>query len=137
MQAQGYFYREVYSLCYVLMGLWPLSHGFNFIRSNSGLLATWTAACFSMASFTFLPVVKVESVNLMQVSISFTYISSSIADSDLSLLGGSIMCLIGLFYLAFGDYLLRRSEVAKASMEDDTRAGFARIILGVQVSFFV
>ncbi|KAI9888145.1 MAG: Glycosyl phosphatidyl inositol anchor synthesis [Watsoniomyces obsoletus] len=108
--AQGYFHREVYSLCYVLMGLWPAVYGFDFIRLNSGLMAIWAAACFSMASFTFLPVVKVENVNLI-------------------LLGGSVMCLVGLLYLLFENRLTGRLKV---SMQDDTKTGLARVVLGVQ-----
>ena len=64
-QVQGYFDREIFSYCYVLLGLWPVSYGLDFVNANAALVATWTVACVSMGTFTLLPVVKVESINLM------------------------------------------------------------------------
>ena len=64
-QVQGYFDREIFSYCYVLLGLWPVSYGLDFVNANVALVATWTVACVSMGTFTLLPVVKVESLNLM------------------------------------------------------------------------
>jgi phosphatidylinositol glycan class N len=64
---QGYFHREVFSLCYVLAASWPAFIGKRFVVENQVLAATWAVSCIMMSLFTLLPVVKVESISLMYV----------------------------------------------------------------------
>jgi Phosphatidylinositolglycan class N (PIG-N) len=39
------------------------------MRENKVLIATWVAVCLVMSTFTFLPVVKVEDITMMYVSV--------------------------------------------------------------------
>lgn len=48
-----------------MAAFWPLFYGLKFIKANKVLLTTWFVACFAMSAFTLLPVLKVESVELM------------------------------------------------------------------------
>ena len=87
MQVQSYFHREVFSLCYMLGAIWPASYGQQFLLRNRALVATWALSCVLMSVFTFLPVVKVESLALVMA-------------------GGAMMFTIGFFYLIFQDRLV-------------------------------
>lgn len=62
---QSYFHREIFTVCFALGALWPVVHGFTFIRSHVLLSATWALGCGLMSSFTLLPVIKVENLDTM------------------------------------------------------------------------
>lgn len=62
---QSYFHREIFTVCFALGALWPVIHGFSFIRSHALLSATWALGCGLMSSFTLLPVIKVENLDTM------------------------------------------------------------------------
>lgn len=62
---QSYFHREIFTVCFALGALWPVIHGFSFIRSHPLLSATWSLGCGLMSSFTLLPVIKVENLDTM------------------------------------------------------------------------
>lgn len=62
---QSYFHREIFTVCFALGALWPVIHGFTFIRSHALLSATWALGCGLMSSFTLLPVIKVENLDTM------------------------------------------------------------------------
>ena len=64
-QVLSYFYRIVYTICYILAASWPLFYGQNFILRRKSLVATWTVASLSMSTFTLLPAIKVEDINVM------------------------------------------------------------------------
>lgn len=64
-QALGYTHRQVFSALYILVAFWPAFYGTQFVQTNMALIATWAAVCFTMSTFTFLPVVKVENVIMM------------------------------------------------------------------------
>lgn len=64
---QSYYHREVYTICYVLAIVWPVSYGVQFVRDNSVICITWALACAAMSIFTLLPAIKVESATLMLV----------------------------------------------------------------------
>lgn len=66
-QVQSYFYREIYTVCYLLAIVWPLFYGKDFVLQNKVLVATWGLECFVMSLFTLLPANKVESLNFMYV----------------------------------------------------------------------
>ena len=67
LKVQGYSHREMFSICFIFAAFWPAVYGWDFLRQNTRLLATWALACFAMSVFTLLPVVKVEDINLMFV----------------------------------------------------------------------
>lgn len=108
----SYFHREIYTICYIMGGLWPLTMGFNFVKSHGPLLLMWIISCGLMSGFTLLPVVKVEDIDMV------TY-------------GGGLMFFTGLLYLIFEENIIRsgsspfRGIVSKGS----------RNIMGVQVRF--
>jgi len=66
----GYFHRHVFSICFLLAALWPLTYGGKFWNRNKVLVGSWALCCLVMSSFTLLPVVKQESLPLMFVIMS-------------------------------------------------------------------
>lgn len=62
---QSYFHREIFTVCFALGALWPVFHGFGFIRSHAFLTGTWALGCGLMSVFTLLPVIKVENIDTM------------------------------------------------------------------------
>ena len=64
-QALGYIYREILSVLYIIGAFWPLANGFAFNRRHLSLCLTWFISCLVMSTFTLLPAMKAEDVNLM------------------------------------------------------------------------
>jgi phosphatidylinositol glycan class N len=62
---QSYFHREIFTVCFALGALWPVVHGFGFIRSHALLSVTWALGCGLMSTFTLLPVIKMENIDTM------------------------------------------------------------------------
>jgi phosphatidylinositol glycan class N len=67
LKVQSYFHRDIYTICFVLAGFWPLFYGAKFLRANKLLVGTWAVACGLMSLFTLLPVVKTEHADTMYV----------------------------------------------------------------------
>lgn len=114
IMVQSYYHREMYTLCYLLAIVWPLSYGLEFVRQNWIISTTWALACASMSIFTVLPAIKVE-------------------DSRLILTGGFLMLLIGILYIAF-----EKSAIVPATSSQDGLAApktdrVSRILTGVQI----
>jgi phosphatidylinositol glycan class N len=65
LQVQSYYYREVYTVVYLALALWPLSYGPQFIKLNGAMVFTWCIACTTMSVFTLLPARKMESLTLV------------------------------------------------------------------------
>ncbi|KOS21519.1 GPI ethanolamine phosphate transferase 1 [Escovopsis weberi] len=63
--ALAYIHREILTGLFVLGSLWPASYGLRFLRSHGMVSLAWTASCLMMSTFTLLPAMKVESVDLM------------------------------------------------------------------------
>jgi phosphatidylinositol glycan class N len=61
----GYTHREIFSILYIAVAFWPFLSGSQFVIENMVLISIWVVSCFGMSAFTFLPVIKVESVVLM------------------------------------------------------------------------
>lgn len=66
-QAFGYIHREMLTGLFIIGAFWPLTYGFAFVRAHSSLSSLWAGSCLVMSTFTLLPAMKVESVNLMCV----------------------------------------------------------------------
>ncbi|KAL2838409.1 Phosphatidylinositolglycan class N-domain-containing protein [Aspergillus pseudodeflectus] len=109
----SYFERRLYTVCFVLGGLWPLTYGFGFLRRNGVLYGTWAVGCFLMSIFTLLPAMKVE-------------------DVDTITCGAALMLLTGLLYLLFEDQILGSSHRSAAV----SRTG-SRVIMGMQLGLVI
>jgi phosphatidylinositol glycan class N len=132
---QSYYHRQIYTFCYLLAAAWPLFYGTDFLQENVLLCATWALACAAMSVFTLLPAIKVEDSNMMYVDLTVDQSTRLTLDSP-SLLGGFLILLVGVVYLAFEKELLLQSspsiskKVAAVEVSED---GVSRIILGAQV----
>ncbi|KAI9844830.1 MAG: Glycosyl phosphatidyl inositol anchor synthesis [Sclerophora amabilis] len=115
---QGYFHREVFSACFVFASVWPAFYGRGFFDQNKLLVISWAMACFVMSTFTLLPVVKVEDVNLI-------------------LLGGFFMFCVGVLYLVYGKSILAQSKDARGGLASDSADGISQTVLGVQLGLIV
>ncbi|CAN6630432.1 GPI ethanolamine phosphate transferase 1 [Trichomonascus vanleenenianus] len=58
----GYFHREIFSLCFGIATMWPWIQNAKVAYQNIKLSLTWAALCCVMATFTVIPVLKVESL---------------------------------------------------------------------------
>ncbi|CAI7601560.1 hypothetical protein PCG10_008692 [Penicillium crustosum] len=110
---QSYFHREIFTVCFALGALWPVIHGFTFIRSHVLLSATWALGCGLMSSFTLLPVIKVENLD------TITY-------------GGLLMFFTGILYLLFEDAIIGYRDPESKEPNAIGRVG-SRIIMGIQL----
>lgn len=90
----GYFYRETFSLCFGVATMWPWIQNASITMKNPKLSIIWALLCFSLASFTLLPVVKQESI--VQIAI-----------------GGVLMSLISSYYIM---KLGRSLKLSRASL---------------------
>ncbi|KAK4552116.1 Glycosyl phosphatidyl inositol anchor synthesis [Recurvomyces mirabilis] len=114
VMVQSYYYREIYSICYIVGAAWPTLYGTDFISDNIVLCATWALGCLSMSIFTFLPAIKTE-------------------DATMIMLGGGLMFVLGLLYIAFEKSMLSASVAKKEGLAASKADGVSRSILGVQV----
>ncbi|EGO59502.1 hypothetical protein NEUTE1DRAFT_79667 [Neurospora tetrasperma FGSC 2508] len=113
--ALGYIHREILSVLFVLGSFWPFTHGLSFLKKHGALSATWFLACIAMSTFTLLPAMKAENVNLITI-------------------GGVLMVVIGLLYLIFEDFVLADfSWNAKPT----SRNHLSRSLVGIQVGLTV
>jgi phosphatidylinositol glycan class N len=114
VMVQSYYHREIYTICYVLAAAWPAFYGMDFLRDNTLLCGTWALGCTAMSIFTLLPALKVEDPNLIQ-------------------LGGLLILILGVFYIAFEKSLLVSTAPHQADAVAKKPNGISRMILGVQV----
>ncbi|KAG0649183.1 GPI ethanolamine phosphate transferase 1 [Hyphodiscus hymeniophilus] len=115
--ALGYIYREFFSVVFVGAAFWPVFYGMGFLQENRSLVGIWFAACLTMSTFTLLPAMKIEDLNLI-------------------LSGGALMAAIGIIYLAFEKRLLAKSGLAGDSTAPADNA-LSRSLVGVQIGFIV
>ncbi|KXT05012.1 hypothetical protein AC578_10339 [Pseudocercospora eumusae] len=114
IMVQSYYHRQIYTILYLLGSVWPVLYGADFVKKNWLLCATWALGCVSMSIFTLLPAMKVESSNLIS-------------------LGGFLILVLGVLYIAFEKSLLVQSAPTKAGLAAAGADGVSRTILGVQV----
>lgn len=113
-QVQSYYHREIYTVLYLLAAAWPAIYGVDFLQSNRILCGTWVLGCASMSIFTLLPAIKIESANLIA-------------------LGGWLILLLGVLYIAFEKSLLSAVAPANDGPSSPKADGLSRAILGIQV----
>ncbi|KAE8377360.1 GPI ethanolamine phosphate transferase 1 [Aspergillus bertholletiae] len=104
---QSYFHREIFTVCFILGGFWPITYGTKFLREHKLLSASWALGCFLMSAFTLLPANKVE-------------------DTMLITCGSLLMFLTGLLYLIFEGAILGQKRSSGSSCG-------SRTIMGAQV----
>ncbi|TKX26545.1 GPI ethanolamine phosphate transferase [Elsinoe australis] len=114
IMVQSYYYREMYTVMYLMGIIWPVSYGFDFLRKNFVLCLTWILCCIAMSIFTLLPAIKVESNNLIS-------------------LGGFLMLIVGIVYIAFGKSVIQQDKSESQDLASPTADGVSRLILGVQI----
>ncbi|KAF2489103.1 PigN-domain-containing protein [Lophium mytilinum] len=111
---QSYFYREVYTVIYLLASPWPAFYGLEFVKRNALLVLTWVLSCFMMSIFTLLPAMKTENLNLI-------------------LLGGFLMFALGAAYLLFEKSIIGSAPNSKADPASRSNDGLSKTILGAQI----
>ncbi|KAG9523956.1 PigN-domain-containing protein, partial [Aureobasidium melanogenum] len=114
IMVQSYYHREMYTVCYLLAIFWPVSYGPKFLRQNWVISATWALACASMSVFTVLPALKVE-------------------DARLIFMGGSLMLLVGVLYIAFEKSVLVTTGSTQTGLAVFKADMTSRILTGVQI----
>ncbi|KAK9454267.1 Phosphatidylinositolglycan class N-domain-containing protein [Dipodascopsis uninucleata] len=108
----GYFHREVFSIIYGLISIWPLIQSYSVCAKNPLLVASWFLSCWIMSSFTLLPVVKVESITQI-------------------MFGGILMVLVSVFSIF---WLVRRSATAGGKY---ALSSYTTVLLGLQLGLIV
>ncbi|KAL2356483.1 Phosphatidylinositolglycan class N-domain-containing protein [Cryomyces antarcticus] len=111
---QSYFHREVFTVCYLLATTWPAFYGMDFVRQNESLVAAWAVSCALMSTFTLLPVVKIEDMNII-------------------LLGGFLMLAFGVLYIVFEERILAQTRPVDDELGSEMPDGWSQAILGAQV----
>lgn len=114
--ALGYIHREILTVLYIVGALWPLASGLSFVREHLVLSLVWAASCLSMSTFTLLPAMKTENVNLI-------------------MLGGALMVAVGILYLVLEDRVL--AEVSATAVPSQTKQHHSRILVGIQTGLIV
>jgi phosphatidylinositol glycan class N len=61
----SFFYREMLSIIFVVLSVWPLIMPSRVRVENKALLAGWAVSCICTSVFTLLPVEKGEDINLV------------------------------------------------------------------------
>ncbi|UKZ73458.1 Glycosyl phosphatidyl inositol anchor synthesis [Trichoderma virens FT-333] len=116
--ALGYVHREILTGLFILGTIWPFMCGTSFIRSNALLSTTWAISCLAMSTFTLLPAMKVENVDLIVVS-------------------GVVMSLVGVLYMAFEPYVLSDFSSESTNSSNHTSSLVARVATGIQVGLII
>ncbi|KAA8564351.1 hypothetical protein EYC84_011295 [Monilinia fructicola] len=90
--AWGYTHREIFSVLFIGATFWPAFYGLEFLKKNKALTLTWIASCVGMSTFTLLPAMKIENI-------------------DLILYGGALMVAMAGDSIAPANNLLSRSLI--------------------------
>ncbi|KAK3353486.1 Phosphatidylinositolglycan class N-domain-containing protein [Lasiosphaeria hispida] len=110
--ALGYIHREVLTILFILGAFWPVAYGFSFLQKHTALSVAWFLSCAAMSTFTLLPAMKVEDVSLI-------------------LIGGAMMVVIGILYLAFEDFVL--ADFTWLEKPSPQRNHISRALVGIQI----
>ncbi|CAH0050033.1 unnamed protein product [Clonostachys solani] len=116
--ALAYIHREIFTGLYMIGALWPVFQGFSFLKSHAMLSLTWVVSCSVMSVFTLLPANKLEDVNQI-------------------LSGGSLMVLVGLFYLSMEDYVLADFSWTRKATQAKQNSLIGRTLVGIQIGLII
>ncbi|PTB71034.1 PigN-domain-containing protein [Trichoderma citrinoviride] len=116
--ALGYIHREILTGLFILGAIWPATCGMSFVRSNALLSAAWAISCLIMSTFTLLPAMKLENVDLIVGS-------------------GVIMSLVGLLYMIFEPFVLSDFSSVGAEFNKHTNSLLSRVATGIQVGLII
>jgi phosphatidylinositol glycan class N len=50
---------------FIIGAFWPVFYGVTFLQKHAALATTWLLSCLVMSTFTLLPAMKTEDINLM------------------------------------------------------------------------
>ncbi|KAK3323579.1 Phosphatidylinositolglycan class N-domain-containing protein [Cercophora scortea] len=114
--ALGYIHREILTILFILGAFWPAANGISFLQKHASLSATWFLSCLAMSTFTLLPALKVEDVNLI-------------------LIGGALMVVVGLLYLIFEDFVL--GDFSWPEKSSSAKRYLDRSLVGIQIGLTI
>ncbi|KAK4238646.1 Phosphatidylinositolglycan class N-domain-containing protein [Achaetomium macrosporum] len=110
--ALGYIHREILTILFVIGAFWPVVYGFSFLQQHAALSVTWLLSCIAMSTFTLLPAMKTENVNLIMV-------------------GGALMVIVGVLYLVLEDFVL--ADFTWQEKRSSRSNHVSRTLVGIQV----
>ena len=84
-----------------------------------------------MSTFTLLPANKTEDVNLMYV----LYVLKCDYADGRSVIGGALMVIVGLLYLAFEDFVL--GDFTWPEKRASPKQDISRILIGIQIGLIL
>ncbi|KAK1836598.1 GPI ethanolamine phosphate transferase [Podospora conica] len=114
--ALGYIYREILTGLFILAAFWPAAYGISFLRKHAALSTLWFLSCGAMSTFTLLPAMKTENINLIMI-------------------GGGLMTAIGLLYLMFEDFIT--ADFSRARESASSKNCLSRVLVGVQIGLII
>ncbi|EEB08990.1 pig-N [Schizosaccharomyces japonicus yFS275] len=104
----SYFHRNIYSVYFILLSLWPWVFHTKFSFQNKAICALWSVFSLTTGAFTLLPAEKIESPLLIDI-------------------GGIIMLVLGVSYIIFS-----RSRLSAK----DSSVPISQLILQCSCIFF-
>ncbi|KAL1841831.1 hypothetical protein VTJ49DRAFT_6508 [Mycothermus thermophilus] len=110
--ALGYIHREILTVLFIIGAFWPIVQGFSFLQQHLVLSITWFLSCIAMSTFTLLPAMKTEDVNLIMI-------------------GGALMVTVGILYLVLEEFVL--SDFGLSKKPPTPKDHISRTLVGVQV----
>ncbi|KAK3390859.1 Phosphatidylinositolglycan class N-domain-containing protein [Podospora didyma] len=110
--ALGYIHREILTILFILGAFWPAAHGLSFLQKHASLSTTWFLSCLAMSTFTLLPALKTEDVNLI-------------------LIGGGLMVVVGILYLILEDFVL--ADFSWTEKPASRQHHLSRTLVGIQI----
>ncbi|EFX04785.1 GPI-anchor biosynthetic protein [Grosmannia clavigera kw1407] len=119
--ALGYIHRDIFTALFVIGAFWPAVYGLPFLRQHFAMAGLWSSSCLAMSTFTLLPAMKVENIELI-------------------LLGGSLMVAVGILYLVFEDVILAdfaAATEARSASSVAAKSPVVRVLLGAQVGLII
>ncbi|KAI1207103.1 GPI ethanolamine phosphate transferase 1 [Annulohypoxylon truncatum] len=116
--ALGYIHREIFTVLFVVGSFYPITMGISFLQKHAILSATWFVASLLMSVFTLLPANKTENI-------------------PLTMIGGLLMVVVGIIYLAFEDKFLANLPTSKRSNAAKKGNEISRSLIGVQIGLII
>lgn len=87
-----------------------------------------------MSTFTLLPAMKAEDVNLMSVTPGISLLQHQLI-VDSSMVGGALMVIVGILYLVLEDFVL--SDFGWSEKPRSSRNHVSRTLVGIQVGLIL
>ncbi|KAL2023976.1 hypothetical protein VTK56DRAFT_211 [Thermocarpiscus australiensis] len=114
--ALGYIHREILTVLFIIGAFWPVAYGLSFLQQHTALSVTWFLSCLAMSTFTLLPAMKTEDVNLIMI-------------------GGALMVVVGILYLVLEDFVL--ADFSLSEKPPSPRNHVSRTLVGIQIGLII